>query len=99
MRPALLTPLLFCACALGARDRVGAIDFFGYKGIDTATSKRPFHSEWAIHTFSERPKPRRVETVLRITGKAATAVGAVCCDDGDYHIFIGVAGRHPSRWL
>ena len=80
------------AFELGARDRVATIDFFGYQGVDTAAIERglPFHV--GDRYIQQKTEAEAREAVARVTGKAATEVGAVCCDDGDYHIFIGVAG-------
>lgn len=92
MSPAIVFALLCSASNLSARDRIGTIDFFGYKEIDTAAIERalPFHVGDSY--VPRKTEAQASETVLQVTGKPATEVGAVCCDDGDYHIFIGVAG-------
>jgi hypothetical protein len=84
--------VLLCACTLAARDRVGTIDFYGYKGIDAEAVRRalPFHTG---DPYTAQTKPQAHETVQRIVGRPATDVEAICCDqNGDRSIFIGLPG-------
>jgi hypothetical protein len=85
--------VLFCACTLAARDRVGTIDLYGYKGIDTEAVRRalPFHTG---DPYTAQIKTQARETVQRIAGRPATDVEAICCDqNGDRSIFIGLPGK------
>lgn len=84
--------MLWCACTMAARDRVGTIDFYGYKGIAAESVRRalPFHTG---DPYTSQTKPQARETVQQIVGRPATDVEAICCDqNGDRSIFIGLPG-------
>jgi len=84
--------VLLCACTVAGRDRVGTIDLYGYKGIDVEAVRRglPFHPG---DPYTAQIKIQARETVLRIAGRPATDVEAICCDrNGDRAIFIGLPG-------
>jgi hypothetical protein len=90
MRPVVF---LLVAGSLCARDRIATIDFYGYKGLDVDAVARalPFH---VGDPFTPAVESRAQETVLRVIGRPATGVGAVCCDpNGDQHIYIGLPGE------
>jgi hypothetical protein len=86
------------ALAATAKDRIGAIDFFGYKGIDTARLRAaiPYKQgdRFAISMKTAKAVKQRVErAVKRVTGGPATDVGMVCCDkQGDWEFYIGLRG-------
>jgi hypothetical protein len=81
-----------CACTLAARDRVGTINLYGYKGIDAEALQRalPFRTG---DPYTTQIKTEARETVQQIVGRPATDVEAICCDqNGDLSIFIGLPG-------
>jgi hypothetical protein len=83
---------LLCACTLAARDRVGTIDLYGYRGIDAEALRHalPFHTG---DPYTAQIKMQARETVQQIVGRSATDVEAICCDqNGDRSIFIGLPG-------
>lgn len=87
----LLASIAAAAPAL-AGDRIGDIEFFGYKGLDVATIRKtlPVHEG---DEYSDRAKYRVRQAVERVTGKEPTDVAAVCCDEkGNRLLFIGLPG-------
>jgi hypothetical protein len=75
---------------------VGSIDFFGGQGMDTAAlmAKLPVKVGQAL-TFEQADgvKAGVEAAVLAGTGKAATDVNFVCCDEpGKLQIYVGVQG-------
>jgi len=75
-----------------AKDRIGDIEFFGYKGIDVTEIRRtlPVHEG---DEYSDRTKGGVRRAVAAITGKEPTDVAAICCDEkGDRLLFIGLLG-------
>jgi hypothetical protein len=98
---AVLTLFIF-ATSLPANDRIGIIDFFGYKGYDIARLRT------AIPYRVGDPllvTPENLETIAdvrqginygvqAVTHHPATDVAMVCCDvHGDWEIYIGIDGR------
>jgi len=84
--------VLSCGCTLAARDQVGTIDFYGYKGINAQAVRRalPFHTG---DPYAAQILTQARETVQQIVGRPATDVEALCCDrNGDRSIFIGLPG-------
>jgi hypothetical protein len=82
----------FTACAL-ASERIGDIEFFGYKGLNVLTvrSALPVHDGDAYAASTRQRIRTAVEHVL---GRAPTDVAAICCNDhGDRVLFIGLSGR------
>ena len=82
----------FTACAL-ANERIGNIEFFGYKGLNLLAiqSGLPVH-EGGAYTASTRQQIRAA--VEQVLGRAPTDVAAICCDDhGDRLLYIGLPGR------
>jgi hypothetical protein len=89
------TPLLLLALAtfLGARDRIGYIEFFGYQGVDVDAVRQalPFRAGGKI---SENIEEQARAAVKRFTGRDATDVAQICCTSkGDYAVFIGLPGQ------
>jgi hypothetical protein len=78
--------------AAQAKYRVGAIEFFGYKGVDVDALRKtlPVHEgDW----FLPGTKALVHDAVRRSTGKAPTEVALVCCDPQQrILLFVGVAG-------
>jgi hypothetical protein len=73
-----------------ARDRIGDIEFFGYKGIDIAKIRRamPVHEG---DECSDRTKNDVRRAVAATIGKEPTDVAAICCDEnGNRLLFIGL---------
>ena len=103
--PRFLLILLF-ASIVSAQDnakRIGAIDFFGYSGIDLNKVRaslpiregEPFEAiDSKVFETIERIK----ESIKTSTGKPPTEVAPVCCDaQGNYLIFIGLAGNSNRK--
>lgn len=96
-----LFPLVLFASIISAQDtakRIGAIEFFGYSGLDLNRIRAslpiregdPFEAkEVKVLETIERIR----ESVKTSSGKLPTDVAPVCCDThGNYMIFIGLAG-------
>ena len=93
--------LLFTSiiCGQDSARRIGAIDFFGYQGLDVnrVRSSLPIHEGDPF----DASDPKAFETIKRIretlkasTGKLPTDVNPVCCDSqGNWMIFIGLGGN------
>lgn len=75
--------------------RLGAIDFFGYAGMDVESVRRalPFdEGDAAPEDVSVWQQPAR-DAVLRVTGRPATDVATACCDGkGRWVVYIGLPG-------
>ena len=88
---ALLLALLGTLPAI-ASDRVGDIEFFGYKGFDVAKIREllPIHEG---DEYSDRTKEVVSQAVKGMIGKATTDVAVICCDEkGNRLVFIGLPG-------
>jgi hypothetical protein len=76
--------------------RLGAIDFFGYAGMDAESVRRalPFREgdpagPASVNAWRDSAR----DAVLRVTGRPATDVATVCCDDaGGWMVYIGLPG-------
>lgn len=80
------------ALEIFARDHIGDIEFFGYKGFNVAVIRNalPVH---AGDVFSTTTKEQIRQAIQRITGAAPTDVAPICCDtQGDPVIFVGLPG-------
>jgi hypothetical protein len=85
--------LLSVVSALQAQDRVGAIEFFGAKGIDIAAVRQrlPIH---AGDRLTSGWKERVREAVVSTTGSEPTDIAGICCDETHSRtIFIGFKGK------
>jgi hypothetical protein len=74
-------------------DTIGAIDFFGYQGLDLASVRAalPVH---VGSTLTEQTRPAIETAVAKTTGTKPTDVAQVCCDPkGRSMIFIGLRGE------
>lgn len=101
----LFTLLLFAStlCAQDASKRIGEIEFFGYAGIDLIKVRAslpvregdPFDaSDVKVFETIERIK----EAINASTSRPPTDVAPVCCDDqGNYMIYIGLAGNSTRK--
>ena len=74
--------------------RVAAIEFFGYKGVETAIIRAalPFHEGDEV-SDRDTAKEEVREAVVRSIGRKATDVAGICCaSDGGVLLFIGIPG-------
>jgi len=92
----LLAVLTAGAFAQPEQRQVGALDFFGYTGIDLA----PIRAALPVREGDVVPGTRSPEdwkasiraSVLEAIGREPTDVSVVCCDSGNYLIYIGLPG-------
>lgn len=90
-RRALLLALLGTMPAI-ASDRIGDIEFFGYKGLDVAKIREllPVHEG---DKYSDQTKNVVRQAVKGMIGKDTTDVAVICCDEkGNRLVFIGLPG-------
>jgi hypothetical protein len=83
---------LLCAAPAIASDRIGDIEFFGYKGLDVAKIREvlPVHEG---DELSGQTASLIRQAVARAIGKEPTDVAPICCDDkGNRLLFIGLPG-------
>lgn len=83
---------------MAAHDRIGDIEFFGYKGFDVAAVQNalPVH---AGDVFSTATKDEIWRAIERKIGSPPTDVAAICCDaEGNRVIFIGLPGSSTKRF-
>ncbi len=88
----LLLVSMACGAQTAAGERVGDIEFFGYKGLDIDAVRKalPVHEG---DEFSDRTTTVIREAVRAAAGKEPTDVAAICCDDrGNRLLFIGLPG-------
>ena len=90
------------AIAQEADTKIGAIEFFGYREVDTASLRKslPFREGDPISrtTATEKFKQAR-QTVFTSIGTQPTDLASVCCDDrNQLIIYIGLSGK-PIRYL
>jgi hypothetical protein len=83
------------AASLSAQERIGGIEFFGYKGIDTDAVRKslPVHVGDAMSDAMKARVSRAVPT---------TDVANPCCDEnGRVSLYIGLTGKStaPFRYL
>jgi len=92
--------------SLHAKDRIGVIDYYGYKGFDITKLRgaipahvgdpfefTPEHLEAVGEILS-----RIAAGVQAVTNRPPTDVGLVCCDvHGDWEIYIGIAGESTHQ--
>jgi hypothetical protein len=85
-----------------AADRIGDIEFFGYKGIDLAKVRAalPIHTgDIFSRNLSEDLRDRVKQAIAKTIGKPPTEVGMTCCDeDGRVLIFIGLPGDSSKQF-
>ena len=94
----LLLALLLAVPAL-AGDRIGDIEFFGYKGLPIAhiRAAMPVH-EGA--TYSSQTKNEVRQALFAAIGKQPTDVASICCDEqGNRLLFIGLPGASSRTFV
>src|SRR5277367_7085768 len=80
------------SAALKPSDTIGAIDFFGYQGLDVAKVRAalPVH---VGDTLTEKTPDQIEAAVAKVIGKEPTDVAQVCCDEkGRSLLYIGLPG-------
>jgi hypothetical protein len=85
--------IVLAATPLFAQNRIGDIEFFGYKGVDVESVRKalPVKPGDAFQPGTDRVIR---DAVKRVTGHDATDVANICCDkQGDTFIYIGLAGE------
>jgi hypothetical protein len=88
----LLAAVLVFAAALSAKDKIAAIEFFGYKGIDLEKVRQ------ALPIHPGDPMNDDVQEKVAKAVPGVTDVGAICCiGDGDTAIFIGLPGESSRK--
>src|SRR5437867_422216 len=79
--------------ALLEQDRIGLIEFYGYRGIDDPAQLRgtlPVHEG---DSYSAESRERLRKSIQQTTGREPTDIAAICCDErGDRVLFIGLPG-------
>lgn len=82
--------------------RIGAVEFFGYAGInrDKIRGALPFQEGDRISREEWTKKQAQAQQALQqATGRTPTDIAAFCCDDrGNLIVFIGLSGR-PVLYL
>jgi hypothetical protein len=88
----LLMLVLLCAPPATAGNRIGEIDFFGYKGLDIAKIREalPVHEG---DEYSNRTMNRVRQAMAEAIGRSPTDISSKCCDDkGNRMLYIGLPG-------
>lgn len=81
------------------RRPLGAVDFFGYKGLDVAAIRAalPFHEGDSFppaKVHSDQLKRQVAEAIERSIGRQPTDVSFVCCDaKQNYLVYVGLPGE------
>lgn len=99
--PAIVIALATAAAVLAAPAPkvLGAIDFFGYKGLDLTAVRAalPFHEGETIppsKVTSDGLKKQVNEAFRRVIGHESTDIAFVCCDaNGNFTAYIGLPGE------
>ena len=89
--------LCLLSCPAVAANRIGDIEFFGYKGLDLARVRAalPIHQGDA---YSPDAKIQVREAVTRVLGKAPTDVTGICCDEQHNEVvFVGLPGASNKQ--
>ncbi len=75
-----------------ANNRIGDIEFFGYKGLDVEKIRKALPVREG-HEYSRRSKNEVRQAIAGALGKEPTDVAAICCDEqGNRLLFIGLPG-------
>lgn|SRR5579871_195146 len=94
-----LAPWALLALPAMARDRVGDIEFFGYKGMDLEAVRRAIPVQVGGTYSGDDTKGRIRKAIAEALGHAATDVQAICCDEhGDRVVFIGLPGSSSKSF-
>jgi hypothetical protein len=94
-------PVFFISLALPliARDHIADIEFFGYKGVDIEAVRKALPVQPGGAYSGDTTRQVR-DAVKLATGRDATDVAQVCCDDqGDLVLFVGLAGESSLTFL
>ncbi|MGH9629399.1 MAG: hypothetical protein ACRD7E_13850, partial [Bryobacteraceae bacterium] len=84
--------LLLAAAPAPASDRIGDIEFFGYKGFDIAKIRKVLPVTEGDE-YSDQTKRLVRQAVAGASGKEPTDVAVICCDEkGRRLLFIGLPG-------
>ena len=76
-----------------ASDRIGDIEFFGYKGFDLPAIRKTLPVREGDE-YSDQIKEHIRQAVARAAGKEPTDIAAICCDEnGNRLLFIGLPGE------
>jgi hypothetical protein len=95
----LLPLLLLGATTAIAAERIGDIEFFGYKGLDIARLRATLPVKPGDE-FSEQTENLIRRGVRAATGTDLTDVSQVCCDEkGNWLLFIGLSGASYRRFV
>jgi hypothetical protein len=81
------------ALGASASDRIDLIEFFGYQGleVDAVRKALPLHEGG---NYDNKMKAAIREAVKRVTGKDATDVAGVCCNEQHHAmLYIGLSGE------
>src|SRR5579875_1910850 len=81
-----------------ARNHVGDIEFFGYKGLDLGNIRKalPVHQG---DEYSEQTKSQVRQAVMDTIHQSPTDVRSICCDEnGNVLLFIGLPGESSKEF-
>jgi HEAT repeat protein len=98
MQSSRLLLLLAVAGALAGRDRIALIEFFGYQGLEVEAIRKalPVHEG---DPYSDATKSQVREVVRRVSGRDATDVQGICCEEhGDRVLFVGLPGKSSREF-
>jgi len=90
--------LIVVGAAPAIANRIGDIEFFGYKGLDVAKIRRtmPVHEG---DEYSDRTKNEVRQAVAAMIGKEPTDVAAICCDEKGTPFSSLASQAHQTRAL
>lgn len=94
-----LLGVLLAGAPASASDRIGDIEFFGYKGFDVATIRGalPVHEG---DGYSDQTKILVRQAVAGAIGKEPTGVAVICCGEkGNRLLFIGLPGASHKSFI
>jgi hypothetical protein len=98
MRCLRIVLLLAVAGVAVTRDRIALIEFFGYQGLDVEAIRKALPVREG-DAYSGAVKERVRAAVKRLTGRDATDVQGICCDEhGDRVLFIGLPGKSSRKF-
>jgi hypothetical protein len=91
--------LVLLALPVLGRERVGDIEFFGYKGIDLEAVRKAIPVQVGEPFAGEQTKDEVRRAVTQALGSGPTDVEAICCnEDGDRVIFVGLPGSSSKSF-
>lgn len=95
----MLLGIVGAGAAPAIANRLGDIEFFGYKGLDLAKIRRamPVHNG---DEYSDQTKTQVRQVVAATIGKEPTDVAGICCDEqGNGLLFIGLPGASNKSFV